>query len=268
MLGLVLAEDGEGFVEAAGFPEGLDRSVEDHQAEAGRPFGVWLGGRAGSRRRRASPVVLATPEGDRVGDQAATGEAPGLGGQLGPPTGRGGFGEAGGRRRVGSKVARGPEGRETIATLGNISTVLSRRMVMGRRRSGAGTGKLASGKWPPRPAANLLCSPRADNPAMNLGRDLADPRGLGRSQASFPPRDEAGRPGERAGARTIPEISSGEPPADALLCRFDLGSWPRGTKTSDSRRPNPVEVSNLEPGIRVKESGGSSRRRSARAIGR
>src|SRR5947209_4927609 len=84
VLALVLAEDREGLVEAAGFPEGLDRAVE-HQAEAGGPP-LGPAGELGRGVVSEAPVVLAGPSGDDVGDQAAAGESAGLGGQLGPPS--------------------------------------------------------------------------------------------------------------------------------------------------------------------------------------
>jgi hypothetical protein len=85
LLTLVLAEDGEGFVEASGGPEVFDSVVEDQANSGGLASGSaeqLLGG-IGSE----ASVILMGSMGDGLGDRPAAGQATGLGGKFGPSTG-------------------------------------------------------------------------------------------------------------------------------------------------------------------------------------
>ena len=93
---LVLAEDGEGFVEAAGLPEGFDRAVED-DAEAA---GSFVGSLGDLGRGEFGEVTVVGPAsaGDAFGHRPAAGDSAGFVGQGGFP----GDGFKDGARRGGS----------------------------------------------------------------------------------------------------------------------------------------------------------------------
>ncbi len=78
----MFAEDGEGFVEASGGPEGLDGLVED-QADAGGLAASAAEELVGGFVAEAS-VVFAGSAGDGLGDHPAAGETASLGGQFMP----------------------------------------------------------------------------------------------------------------------------------------------------------------------------------------
>jgi hypothetical protein len=79
----MLAEDGQGFVEASGGPERLDGLVEDQAKASGLTAGPLkeLSGSVGPE----TSVVRSAPASDGLGDHPASGESPGLGSQRQPP---------------------------------------------------------------------------------------------------------------------------------------------------------------------------------------